>query len=108
MIKKLDILVNCEWLLVYFLFTIYCQSTIRQTLLLGIQTAKTQASEHIDLAYQALQDLPYNTDLLKALADKVLNRDHWSTLNWVDNNSITLLKSQAKKSPNFRWGFSYL
>jgi len=39
--------------------------------LLGIQTAKTQANEHIELAYQALQ-----TDLLKALTDKVLNRDH--------------------------------
>ena len=44
--------------------------------LMGIDAAKNKATEHINLAYQALDDLPYNTDQLSALAKLVLHRDH--------------------------------
>jgi farnesyl diphosphate synthase len=44
--------------------------------LMGIAGAKSKATEHINLAYQALADLPYPTDLLNTLAKVVLNRDH--------------------------------
>ena len=51
--------------------------------LMGIKAAKTKATEHINLAYQALQNLPYNTEQLSALAKLVLYRDHWA--DWSDS-----------------------
>lgn len=44
--------------------------------LMGIEAAKIKATEHINTAFQALDDLPYNTEQLSALAKLVLHRNH--------------------------------
>ncbi len=44
--------------------------------LLGIKRAKLKAKEHIGSAYKALENLPYDTELLESLTDMTLNRDH--------------------------------
>lgn len=44
--------------------------------ILGLEGARSIADEHINLAYEALNGMPFNTDQLKALADYVLKRTH--------------------------------
>lgn len=44
--------------------------------LMGIEAAKLKASEHINSADQALNELPYLTNQLQSLAKLVLNRNH--------------------------------
>ena len=44
--------------------------------LLGLDGAKNKVTEHIDAAYESLQNISYETNLLKSLTDLVLIRNH--------------------------------